>query len=122
MKRMSQLLSTKRNLFLDKTAAVSGGAISLAVADNEYYKVTVTGNLTITFTDFTPGRLSEVMLELVNGGAYAVTFPGVKWVKGDGTYVANAATAGITFNVSEKDFILFFSSDGGTNVYAKVIR
>ena len=122
MKRMSQLLSTGRNLFLDKPSSISGGSISLSVANNEYYKLTVSTNLTVLLTDFVVGRLGEVMIEFVNAGSYAVTFPGVVWIKGDGTYVANAAAAGITFNAGNKDFVLLFSSDGGTTIYAKVVR
>lgn len=122
MKRISQLLSTDRNLFLDKTSSISGGSVVLSVADNEYYKLTVSTNLTVALTDFVTGRLGEVMIEFINAGSYAVSFPGVQWIKGDGTYVASAAAAGITFNATGKDFVLLFSSDGGTNIYAKVVR
>ncbi len=93
-----------------------------------HQKITATGNFTIATSNFPPtGNLGEMLLELVNGGAYILTLPSWNWIKPDGTTTTSIATylaanTGRTvLQSSGTDFILIWSRDGGTTMYAKLV-
>lgn len=89
-----------------------------------HQKITATGNHTIATSNWPPsGNLGVLLLELVNGGAYTLTWPTINWVKPDGTTTTSFSTwiAAITgrtaLQTAGTDFIRLISRDGGTTIY-----
>ena len=90
--------------FKETAASVAASALDLATA-NVFYK-TISGVTTFTLSNVAAtGTVSEFILELTNGGAFAVTWwSGIKWVAGTAP----------TLTVSGLDTIFFYTRDGGT--------
>ncbi len=87
------------------------GAIAFDMDTAEYFYGTVTGNVTgITFNNLVAsGSVEFFTLELLNGGAFTITWPAaVVW---DGGIEPTLQTAGT-------DVIIFWTRDGGTTVRA----
>jgi hypothetical protein len=93
-----------------------------------HQKVIATGNHTIALSNFPPtGNLGELLIEYVNAGLYALTFPTINWIMPSGvtttslaTYLA-ANTGRVALQSSGTDFILLWSRDAGTTVYGKLV-
>lgn len=93
-----------------------------------HQKITATGNHTIATSNWPPtGNLGELLLELVNGGAYTVTWPTISWIKPDGTtttaiatYLA-ANTGRTALQSSGTDFVFLWSANAGTTIYGKLV-
>jgi hypothetical protein len=67
--------------------------------------------------------MGELLVAAVNlGAAGTITFPTANWIKSDGSFAASPSAAGVTLQSSGTDFILFWTSDAGTTIYAKVVR
>ncbi|MHB8808970.1 MAG: hypothetical protein ACYC9M_03015 [Desulfobulbaceae bacterium] len=109
-------------VFLDK--GPSGTATqTLDYTSGSHQKITATGAHTIATSNWPPsGNLGELLLELVNGGAYTITWPTVNWIKTDGTTTTTFSANGVTLQASGTDFIVLWSRDGGATIYGKVIR
>lgn len=93
-----------------------------------HQKITATGNHTIALSNWPPtGNTGEMMLELVNGGAFTITMPTVNWIKPDGTVTTSfstyltANTGRTSLQASGTDFIILWSRDGGTTLYGKLV-
>lgn len=88
----------------ETAASVGASALDLATA-NVFYK-TISGVTTFTLSNVAAtGTVSEFILELTNGGAFAVTWwSGIKWVAGTAP----------TLTASGLDTIFFYTRDGGT--------
>jgi hypothetical protein len=73
----------------------------------EVFTKTVTGNITFTVSQIPdPNIVASFILELTNGGAFAVTlFNGVLW---DGGVAPTLTAAGL-------DILIFYTHDGGTS-------
>ena len=87
------------------------GAISFDLDAAEYHHGTVTGNVNaITFNNLVAsGSVEFFTLELLNGGAFTITWPAaVVW---DGGIEPTLQTAGT-------DVIVFWTRDGGTTIRA----
>jgi hypothetical protein len=80
------------------------------LASGNYVTATVTGAVTLTFTTgIASTNTSGFILQLTNGGAFAITWPAsVKWP---------GATAP-TLTASGVDILSFITPDAGTNWYA----
>jgi hypothetical protein len=99
------------------TAAValtpSAGPVGIDLSLGEVFSITPTG--TITFSILNPiatGRVNSFILEITNGGAFALTWPAaVAWVGG----------VAPTLNVAGKNVIGFFTRDGGISYQAFLI-
>lgn len=85
---------------------------------------TAASNPTLTISNWPPsGAMGELLIEGVNlGAAGTITFPTANWLKSDGTFAASPSAANITLQSSGIDFILLWTRDGGTTIYAKVMR
>lgn len=96
-------LDVRGNSCIDTSDLAAGSAIDCRLA-NLFYK-TITGITTFTFTNApAAGRSYGFVLELVNGGAFAITWPAsVKW--------PSAVTPSLT--VSGVDILVFMTRDGG---------
>jgi hypothetical protein len=113
--------------FLDKGNS-STTTQTLDYTAGSHQKITATGDFTIALSNFPPtGNLGEMLLELVNGGAFTITLPTVNWIKPDGsttttwsTYLA-ANTGRTALQSSGTDFFLIWSRDGGSNYYGRLV-
>lgn len=85
------------------------GAESLDVSAGNFFHGTVTGDTTISFTNWPASHAAFVQLELTDGGAHTITWPtAVKW---DGGTDPTLITDGV-------DLLTFYSRDGGTTIRA----
>lgn len=102
----------------------SGGTQVFDLNTCDMWGMTVAGSLTVSITNWpASGILGELCLELVNAGAHVITWPaGIRWVKADGSFTTDFATSGQTLQSAGTDFILFWTRDGGSTVWAKVLR
>lgn len=88
-----------------------------------HQRVVVTGAFTLSITNWPPtGNMGEVLLELVNGAAFAITWPTINWIKSDGSTTTTFASNGVTLQTSGIDWVLLWTRDGGTTVYGKIMR
>jgi hypothetical protein len=98
--KWTRVLGSQYNI---KTA-IAASAIDLALGD--YFTKTIAGNTTFTLSNVpAAGLAASFILDLTNGGAYAVTWwAGVKW--------ANGSVPALT--AAGRDAIGFYTHDGGT--------
>ena len=111
--------------------AATGMPINLSLANSfgALFDTSSTGTITWTFTNWTPGVYAEVQIELTNAGlATTHAFPAaVQFILPDGTVtssyaaVLNAQRGTTNFQTNGKDFLCFWSRDGGTTVYCKIM-
>ncbi|MFA7333411.1 MAG: hypothetical protein WC130_03860 [Kiritimatiellia bacterium] len=84
-------------------SAPASGTVTLNMNSGHYRKVSPTGNFTIDITPVT-GKPGSYVLELVNGGAYTITWTGVD-------YWAGGAAPDLT--AAGTDLLGFIAEDGG---------
>lgn len=100
----------------------TSGAFNYLNGQHQLWSPTA-GAQTVSFANWADtGIRSEFVIEGVNLGAATITFPTIQWLKSDGTFTTTFASLGITLATSGRDFILFWTRDGGTTIYAKVMR
>lgn len=108
-------------LLVDK-GTVTSGTVTFNRNDSSKQKLTVGGNLTVAVTGFpVSGIYSELEIQLVNGGAFTVTWPAVTWMKGDGTSDPSFSSMGVTLQNPGTNFVLIWTSNGGATLYGKAI-
>lgn len=116
--------------FLNKGTQTSGGVVAVSVAAANVQAATfVAGSVTWTFGGFLTDVYGEVQIRLVNAGLATHTFPAaVRWVMPDGTlsssyavYIAAQRPGATNFQTAGTDFAIFWSDNGGTTIYAKVM-
>lgn len=98
--------------------SIATGTAVFDYAKGEGQKATATGPHAITATGFPANRLSGMLVQLTNYGAYAITSTGITWIKADGTETTNFATSGITLPAAGRGRVVLFSYGDGT-VYGK---
>ena len=97
------------NLTQADTAASANTTYTLVEATSNYHKVTFTSDCTLAFT-FTSGAVQSMIIQLIDAGAYTVTFPTTLWAGG----------AAPTFTASGTDIIVVWHN-GDNVVYGAVI-
>ena len=92
---------------------VAMGANEIVLASGNIFTKTITATTTLTVSGWlASGNANSFILELTNGGAFALTyFAGVKWAGG----IAPTLTA------SGVDILGFYSHDSGTTVRGLVL-
>lgn len=111
---------------IDK-GTVSSGTVTFTQSVANVQRLQVGGALTIATTGWpTAGTFGELLLKLVNGGAYTVTLPTINWIKPDGTLTTTFATyltaiSRPALQTSGTDFMYLFSDDAGTTLYGKLL-
>jgi len=85
---------------------ITGNPFDVDWADANYQYGTLTGNATLTFSNPpTTGRVGTLILEITNGAAFTLTWPGtVVW---DGAVAPTLKASGV-------DTVAFTTRDGGT--------
>lgn len=120
------MLKDSGTVFVDK-GTVSTGTVTLDYAGGSHQRLQVGGALTLAFSNFAPaGNLSSILVELVNAGSFAVTFPSINWVKADGTFTTNISSyissiGRTSLQVSGTDFAVIWTRDSGTTLYGKLL-
>lgn len=99
-------------------------ALNYVNGSHQRWAPTAASNPTFSIANWPPsGTTGELLVEAVNlAAAGTVTYPTANWIKSDGTFAASPSAASVTFQSSGTDFILFWTRDGGTTLYAKVVR
>lgn len=102
----------------------AAGETTINLLEGESQRVAVTAAASLAFSNWPPvGKLGNFLLELVNGKAFAFTFPAtINWVKVDGTITNNFADLNQPLQTAGTDWILFWTRDAGATVWAKVVR
>lgn len=93
------------------TQSTATGATTLDLANGNVFAVTLTGNITLTFSGATASTACSFTLITTQGGAggYSITWPTVKWA--GGSTPTPSAALGAT------DIYTFATIDGGTTWY-----
>lgn len=100
--------------------SVGTGTVTFDASVAAKQKLTVTGSLTVAFSNWpASGTYGEVEIMLVNGGSATVTWPTVSWLKGDGTNSTTFSTMGVTLYSSGTNHVIVWSWDGGTTLYGR---
>lgn len=109
-------------VFVDKgDSGTTAQALDCTAGRNQ--RVKATGAFTLSVTNWpASGKLGAMLIELVNGAAFTVTWPTVNWVKSDGSFTTTFSANGITLQAAGTDFVLLWTRNGGTTVYGKVVR
>lgn len=116
------MLIDSANVFVDKGNS-STTAQTLDFTAGSHQRLAVTGAFTLSTSNWPPsGNMGEILLELVNGAAFAITWPTINWVKSDGTTTTVFASNGVTLQASGIDWVLLWSRDAGTTIYGKIMR
>jgi hypothetical protein len=108
-------LATKGGQETVSTNAAATGAVTLNLTNGNVFNVTMTGNVTFTFSGATSGKACSFSLYLRQNatGNHTVTWPGtVKWSGGAPSLTATASAV---------DILVFESLDGGTTWYGSLV-
>lgn len=99
---------------------VTSGIVTFNWSDSTKQKLTVGGALTVAFTGWpASGRHGEMEIELVNGGAFAVTWPTVHWVFGDGTNSVVFGDMSVALQAADSNWVIIWTRNGGTTLWGK---
>lgn len=108
------------------SANLPSNTLTIDYNTSTYYEVALsTIGLSVETINFPTNEFGFVLLGISGGGSFPVTWldTGLKWVLSDGTYGTAMIDTGIDFkSTGDMDFVMLFSNDGGTTVYAKIIR
>jgi hypothetical protein len=119
-------LKAQSATFVDKGNSGTS-AQTLDYSAGNVQRVAATGNHTISISNWpASGKLGVMLLWLENGGSYTVTLPSANYEKPDGTTTTSVSTwlAAMTggrsaLQSSGIDKIVYLTTDGGSNVYAR---
>jgi hypothetical protein len=116
-------IGARTSTFFDK-GTVSSGTVTLDFAQAQTQRVQVGGALTLAATNWpvASAGLFVGVLELVNGGAFTLTWPSIRWVLADGTFTTSFSANTVTLQAVGTDFVTLWSRDGGATVYGRIIR
>ena len=112
------------NVFLNKGTGAASSTHTFDVSAAGLQRLQVGGALAVQFSNWKPsGTVSELVLELVNGGSAIVTgLDGIRWIRTDGSYTTTFNNSGVTLQASGTDWIYLWSRDGGATIWGKVVR
>lgn len=107
---------------LDKGTVSAAGTVTFNVAAAVSQRLQIGAAVTLAFSGWESAQFADLVIQLVNGAAFAVTWPTIYWIKSDGTTTTSFASNGITLQTSGTDWIYLWTVDGGTTIYGRVIR
>ena len=100
---------------------------NISYLNGVYQTGTVTGDLTLTLADWPDAGYARMVVELSSDGASAraITFNGENTAQfkkiGTDSWTSTSATTVIASVTANKEIYEFWTHDGGTNIYAKII-
>lgn len=101
---------------------ISSGTVTFDVSAAARQRLQVGGALTVAYSNWpATGNYGEIMIQLVNGGAAAVTWPTTTWMVGDGTSSTTFSAMGVTLQSIGTNWITVWSLDGGTTLYGRAM-
>lgn len=119
-----------RLTFTNLNSVAGGTTMTLNQSNSDVFAATFSsGTVTWAFSGWpSAGIYAELMIEVINGGTATHVFPGaVNFVNPDGTtttsfstYMTNQRTT-TNFQTSGTDFMVFWTRNGGSTIYAKVM-
>jgi hypothetical protein len=99
---------------------VTSGTVTFDLADGPKQKLTVGGNLTIAVTGWpATGQYAEIEIRLINGGAFTVTWPSVKWLVGDGTNSTTFGDMFVSLQAADSNWVIIWSDTAGVPMWGK---
>lgn len=107
------------------SGTISGGTWAIDYSLGPVVRAQAGANITSISTSNWPttGTAGHLRLICVNFGAYTITFPSAwNWIKTDLSTTTTFSGLGITLPSSGPCFIDLFTVDGGTTVYASIVR
>lgn len=114
---------------IDKGSAGAGTTVTFDATASVAYKATVAAAQTWAFVWPATGILSELAIEVVNGGAAAITFPAsVQWplpttgapAASFSAYLTAIGRSPASLQASGTDTLIFWTTNGGTTVTGKI--
>ena len=116
-------VSVSLSTYLNKST-ITSGTVTFTHSEAQNQRLQVAGALTIATAGWPAANtaLGVMLIELVNGGAAAITWPVVHWLLTDGTTTTTFSLNGVTLQASGSDFVTLWSRDGGVTVHGKVMR
>lgn len=104
----------------------NGNSASFSLTNGGYQRYAPNSGATptITISGWPDGtRVGELMIKGINLGAATITWPAaVRWIRFDGSLSTSFPSGDVQLQTSGVDFIMMWSDDAGTTVYAKVLR
>jgi len=101
---------------------VSSGTVTFDVSAATRQRLQVGGALTVAYSNWpASGNYGEIMIQLVNGGAFTVTWPTTNWMVGDGTSSTTFSAMGVTLATSGTNWVTVWTLDGGTTLYGRAM-
>jgi len=95
---------------------------AINLTNGNMMSATIGAALTLSFTGWPlAGYHGELLLELTNAGAYAIVWPTINWIMGDGS-TTTVISSLLPLRTSGKDFIFLWTRDAGTTIYGKIVR
>lgn len=93
---------------------ITSGSPNMNLSVSDAFQITVTANTALTFGNApASGKAKYVSLEIINGGAFTVTWPtNTRWPGGTAP----------TLTTSGTDIVVFYTDDGGSNYRAAVVQ
>jgi hypothetical protein len=117
MQTTQNLMTPVKNL-----GTVSSGTVNVLRSNAPVQQLIAGGPLTLTIGGFIAGY-NDLVLELTNGGSTTITWPSnINWVTSTGAVTNSFSAYGVQLQSAGTDFIAFWTPDGGTTIFAKVIR
>jgi len=106
---------------------VMNGTVTFTYTAANVQRLRVGGALTIALTGFPPaGTFGELLIKLVDGGAFPLTLPTIQWVQPSGVptavfamYLASLGRSAL--QSAGTDFIYLWTDDGGAAIYGKLL-
>jgi hypothetical protein len=120
----STLTTTSVATIVNHQGLVSEGILTIDRRQGPVQRATVGGPLTIVLIGFIANAYSDIEVELTNGGSQTLTWPTtINWVSpATGALTPSFTTYGVSLQTAGTDFIVFWSPDGGTTIFGKVVR
>lgn len=103
-----------RSIFSMQATKIWIGAITLNWLDGEFQKISLTGNATITVSNWPSSGWAKIALDITNTGAFTITWPA-------GTVWAGGTAPVITSGAGKRDWIVLMTDDGGTSIVGSVV-
>jgi hypothetical protein len=88
----------------------TGGSATIDLSTANNFRRQFNASATITFSNPPAGNSFGFTLVVVNAGAYAITWPTIRWVGGSAPILTSSGT----------DVLVFYTYDGGASYYGFV--
>jgi len=129
-KLTTNVFTSSQNYTEANKGIVTSGTVTFDRSAGDVQKLQVGGALSVALAGWPAfGTYGGILLEIINGGAFVLTFPTIKWILPDTGAAAASFSAYLTaigrtsssLQVSGSDFLYLWSTDGGATVFGKIM-